>query len=128
MYAVIRTGGKQYKVQEDQILRVEKLEGAEGSQVEFDDVLLYSDGETITLETLEQRAIPTPKLLQFARRIKEGEADLAEKETQLAELRAMLGLALTPSSSKPQNSNGSAKKAKTRVGQRNPARDTVGVK
>jgi len=49
MYAVIRTGGKQYKVQEDQILTVEKLEGAEGSQIEFDDVLLYSDGETVTL-------------------------------------------------------------------------------
>lgn len=49
MYAVIRTGGKQYKVQEDQILKVEKLEGAEGSQVEFDDILMYSDGETITL-------------------------------------------------------------------------------
>ncbi len=49
MYAVIRTGGKQYKVQEDQILKVEKLDGTEGSQVEFDDVLMYSDGETITL-------------------------------------------------------------------------------
>ncbi len=43
MYAVIRTGGKQYKVQEDQVLRVEKLEGGEGSEIEFTDVLLYSD-------------------------------------------------------------------------------------
>ncbi len=49
MYAVIRTGGKQYKVHEEQILRVEKLEGSEGSQVEFNDVLMYSDGETVTL-------------------------------------------------------------------------------
>jgi len=49
MYAVIRTGGKQYKVYEEQILKVEKLEGTEGSQIEFDDVLMYSDGETITL-------------------------------------------------------------------------------
>ena len=49
MYAVIRTGGKQYKVHEEQILKVEKLEGTEGSQIEFDDVLMYSDGETITL-------------------------------------------------------------------------------
>ena len=49
MYAVIRTGGKQYKVHEEQILKVEKLEGSEGSQIEFDDVLMYSDGETITL-------------------------------------------------------------------------------
>ena len=49
MYAVIRTGGKQYKVHEDQILKIEKLEGTEGSQIEFDDVLMYSDGEIITL-------------------------------------------------------------------------------
>ncbi|HBT87645.1 MULTISPECIES: 50S ribosomal protein L21 [Desulfobacter] len=49
MYAVIRTGGKQYKVQEDQVLKVEKLEGTEGSEIEFNDVLLYSDGETVTL-------------------------------------------------------------------------------
>jgi DNA polymerase III delta prime subunit len=89
---------------------------------------LKGDCKTITLETLEQCAIPTPKLLQFARHIKEGEADLAEKETQLAELRTMLGLSLPTSSLKPQNSHGSAKKAKTRVGQRNPVRDTVGVK
>ena len=51
MYAVIRTGGKQYKVHEDQILNVEKLEGSEGSQIEFDDVLMYSDGETVSLGT-----------------------------------------------------------------------------
>jgi len=89
---------------------------------------LKGDGKTITLETLEQCAIPTPKLLQFARRIKEGEADLAEKETQLAELRAMLGLSLTSPSAKPQHSNGSAKKRKKRVGERNPVRDRVGVK
>jgi large subunit ribosomal protein L21 len=49
MYAVIRTGGKQYKVQEEQILQVEKLEGTEGSKIEFDDILMYSDGETVTL-------------------------------------------------------------------------------
>lgn len=49
MYAVIRTGGKQYKVHEDQILKVEKLEGTEGSEIEFGDILMYSDGETVTL-------------------------------------------------------------------------------
>lgn len=49
MYAVIRTGGKQYRVQENQTLKVEKLDGTEGSQVQLDDVLMYSDGETVTL-------------------------------------------------------------------------------
>ena len=51
MYAVIRTGGKQYKVQENQTLRVENLDGTQGASVDFDDVLLFSDGKSITLGT-----------------------------------------------------------------------------
>ncbi len=51
MYAVIRTGGKQYRVEENQVLKIEKLEGTEGTEVEFDDILLYSDGDNITLGT-----------------------------------------------------------------------------
>ena len=49
MYAVIKTGGKQYKVEEGQIFRFEKLEGEVGSEIKFSDVLLYSDGEKVTL-------------------------------------------------------------------------------
>lgn len=40
MYAVIRTGGKQYRVAEGQTLRVEKLPQAEGEAVAFDEVLM----------------------------------------------------------------------------------------
>ena len=43
MYAVVATGGKQYKVQEGQILRVEKLTGEVGAEIAFDQVLLVSD-------------------------------------------------------------------------------------
>ena len=49
MYAVIKTGGKQYKVEEGTVLQVEKLEQNEGDKIEFNDVLMYSDGETVTL-------------------------------------------------------------------------------
>ncbi len=49
MYAIVKTGGKQYKVQEGDILRVEKLTGDVGSEISFDDVLMYSDGETVTV-------------------------------------------------------------------------------
>jgi large subunit ribosomal protein L21 len=49
MYAVVATGGKQYKVQEGEILRVEKLAGDVGSEVAFDQVLLLSDGENVTI-------------------------------------------------------------------------------
>ncbi len=49
MYAIIKTGGKQYRVQQGDTLQVEKLEGKEGSEIQFNDVLMYSDGEKITL-------------------------------------------------------------------------------
>lgn len=47
MYAVIETGGKQYKVQEDQFVDVEKLPLAVGEKVELDRVLLVADGEQV---------------------------------------------------------------------------------
>ena len=47
MYAVIETGGKQYKVQEGQFVDVEKLPLAVGETVELDQVLLVSDGEKV---------------------------------------------------------------------------------
>ena len=47
MYAVIKTGGKQYQVEEGDILKVEKLEVEEGSTVDFDQVLMIS-GDTET--------------------------------------------------------------------------------
>ena len=49
MYAVIATGGKQYKVQEGDTLRVEKLPGKIGDTISFDEVLMYSDGDTVRL-------------------------------------------------------------------------------
>jgi large subunit ribosomal protein L21 len=49
MYAVIRTGGKQYKVAKDDIISVERLTGAPGEILEFNDVLMLGDGATITV-------------------------------------------------------------------------------
>ena len=49
MYAVVNTGGKQYKVQEGDLLRVEKLPGEIGAEIAFDQVLLFSDGEKLTI-------------------------------------------------------------------------------
>jgi large subunit ribosomal protein L21 len=43
MYAVVRTGGKQYKVAPEQKVRVEKLPGEVGDTIELDEVLLTSD-------------------------------------------------------------------------------------
>ncbi len=49
MYAVIKTGGKQYKVAAGDKLKVEKLVGDVGSTVVIDKVLLIADGETTTI-------------------------------------------------------------------------------
>ncbi|MBU0681587.1 MAG: 50S ribosomal protein L21 [Proteobacteria bacterium] len=47
MYAIIRTGGKQYQVAEGDRLRVEKLTGEVGDIVELTDVLMVADGEAV---------------------------------------------------------------------------------
>lgn len=49
MYAVVATGGKQYKVQAGEILRVEKLTGQVGSEVAFDQVLMLGEGENVKI-------------------------------------------------------------------------------
>jgi len=49
MYAVIKTGGKQYKVEAGATLKVEKLLGEVGSKVVIDKVLMIADGESTTI-------------------------------------------------------------------------------
>ena len=51
MYAVVKTGGKQYKVKEGDIFRVEKLPGEIGTEIAFEDVLMISDGENVQVGT-----------------------------------------------------------------------------
>jgi len=62
MYAIIETGGKQYKVAENDVIHIEKIEGEEGSEVSFDKVLLvngkvgnpYVKGAKVTGKILKQ--------------------------------------------------------------------------
>lgn len=49
MYAIIRTGGKQYQVAQGDQLRVETLTGAVGETVELNEVLLVADGENVRI-------------------------------------------------------------------------------
>ena len=67
MYAVLKTGGKQYKVAQNDIIIVEKLVAEAGSTIDLDEVLMIGDGETasvgnpnldgakVTAEVLEQK-------------------------------------------------------------------------
>lgn len=80
MYAVIKTGGKQYRVSEGQTLRIEKLNAEQGTNVEFDQVLMVADGENfkvgtplvsggkVTAEILEQGRGKKVKIVKFRRR------------------------------------------------------------
>ena len=49
MYAVIQTGGKQYRVAPGDLVKVEKLSGDIGDNIAFDKVLLTSDGENVSV-------------------------------------------------------------------------------
>jgi len=80
MFAVIKTGGKQYRVQEGQVLKVEKLAVEEGKAVEFNEVLLVSNGDDIkvgapfiegvkvTVEVVSHGRGDKVKILKFRRR------------------------------------------------------------
>lgn len=80
MYAVIKTGGKQYRVEEGDHLRIEKIETPTGDKIEFDQVLLVADGDDVKIgqplldgarvtgEVLEQGRHKKIKIVKFRRR------------------------------------------------------------
>ncbi|MDP3532150.1 MAG: 50S ribosomal protein L21 [Alphaproteobacteria bacterium] len=49
MFAVVQTGGKQYRVQENDLLVVERLNGEVGSKVRLDDVLMVGNGDQVSI-------------------------------------------------------------------------------
>jgi len=81
MYAVVRTGGKQYKVQPGDTIRVEKLEGQVGSEIVLKDVLLVG-GETLKVGTpqvtdaevsaIVLRQAKFPKIIIFKKKRRQG--------------------------------------------------------
>ncbi|MGB0468097.1 MAG: 50S ribosomal protein L21 [Pontibacterium sp.] len=80
MYAVIVSGGKQYRVQEGHTIKLEKLPAEQGASVEFDRVLLVADGDDIkvgapvvegakvTAEVVEHGRGKKVHILKFKRR------------------------------------------------------------
>ena len=49
MYAIIVTGGKQYRVMKDEVLRVEKIDAETGANVEINEVLMVGNGDSVTV-------------------------------------------------------------------------------
>lgn len=80
MYAVIKTGGKQYKVAPGEVLKIEKLNINAGETVTFDEVLMVGEGEACTVglplvkgarveaEVLSQGRAPKIRIIKFKRR------------------------------------------------------------
>jgi len=80
MYAVIVSGGKQYRLQEGETVKLEKIEAEIGSSINFDQILLVADGENVkigqpvvegakvTAEILSQGRRKKIKILKFKRR------------------------------------------------------------
>jgi len=62
MYAVIKTGGKQYKVSEGEFLKVEKLEGEIGDSIEFAEILMVGGEKTVVGTPLVAGASVTAKI------------------------------------------------------------------
>ncbi len=68
MYAVIKTGGKQYKISEGETVRVEKLPGEAGDDVTLDSVLMVSGDEGVTIgRPFVESASVTAKIVAQAR-------------------------------------------------------------
>jgi large subunit ribosomal protein L21 len=81
MYAIIRTGGKQYKVQPGEVVRVEKIEGELGSEFDLTDILVIGGDKTFvgapTLDNAKVTAVVTnqakaPKVLVFKKKRRQG--------------------------------------------------------
>ena len=51
MYAVIKTGGKQYRLSQGDTVKVETIDAEEGASIEFDNILMVADGEDIKIGT-----------------------------------------------------------------------------
>ncbi len=67
MYAVLVTGGKQYRVAQGETLRVEKLEADAGSEIKFDNVLLLGDADGIKIGDALKGAAVTAKIVGHGR-------------------------------------------------------------
>ena len=68
MYAVVKSGGKEYRVSKGDLIRVEKLEGKAGDQVVIRDVLMVSDEGKVQIGTPQlTNAVVTGKIVQEAK-------------------------------------------------------------
>ena len=96
MYALVRTGGKQYRVSKDDTILVERIAADEGSEVILDDVVMLGDGDKVTIGTprVEGAAVSAtvmrqtrgPKIVIFRRKRRKEPAMPGSSSTSAAEI------------------------------------------
>ena len=68
MYAVIKTGGKQYRVKEGDILKIEQLPAEVGTSIDFTEVLMLANGDDVTCGTpFIAKAVVSAEVMEHAR-------------------------------------------------------------
>lgn len=72
MFAVIRTGGKQYKVAKDDTIKVEKLDAKEGATVDLDNVLYAEGGKKAKVSAKIVEHVRAPKVIIFKKKRRQG--------------------------------------------------------
>lgn len=71
MYAVVTTGGKQYRVQKGETLKIEKIPGDIGSQIDFRQILMVSDGDRVEIgQPLVENAVVHGHIVEQGKRKK----------------------------------------------------------
>lgn len=140
MYAVFRSGGKQYRAAKGDVLRLEKIEADEGATVSFDEVLLVGEGGDVTVgnplvsggsvsgKVLKQGKTRKVNVVKFRRRqnyLRQGTHRQFFTEVEITDISAA-GAKPAPAKS-AEKSNGQAATKKT-AAKKAPAKKTPAVK
>ena len=141
MYAVFRSGGKQYRAAKGDVLRLEKIEADEGATVSFDEVLLVGEGGDVTVgnplvsggsvsgKVLKQGKTRKVNVVKFRRRqnyLRQGTHRQFFTEVQITDISAARA---KPAAKSDEKSNGQAATKKTAAkkaaAEKTPAKKTV---
>jgi large subunit ribosomal protein L21 len=125
MYAVFRTGGKQYRAAKGDVLRLEKIDAEEGASVDFDDVLLIGEGSDIKMgnpviagssvsaKVLRQgksRKVPVVKFKRRKNYLRQGTHRQFFTEVEITDIKASGAKKAAPKSDEPAAEKAAPKK------------------
>ena len=145
MYAVFRSGGKQYRAAKGDVLRLEKIEAEEGSNVSFDEVLLVGDGgdvkvgsplvdgSSVTGKVLRQGKTRKVNVVKFKRRqnyLRQGTHRQFFTEVEITDIGAKSAKKAAPKAEAEADKAPAAKKktAKKATGEKAAAKKTTAKK